>query len=158
MIITPMLGALGLLSLTTATTALAPSASVREPPARAPAQVLTAEVRGLRSDAGILRCSLFKKPDGFPSDTASAVAAYAVAIKDRAATCVFPNLEPGIYAVAVLHDANSNGKMDTNFLGIPTEGWAVSNDARGTLGPPSFGDARVRYPGGSSKIVVRMVY
>lgn len=103
---------------------------MREPPARAPAQVLTAEVRGLRSDAGILRCSLIKKPDGFPSDTAS----------------------------AVLHDANSNGKMDTNFLGIPTEGWAVSNDARGTLGPPSFGDARVRYPGGSSKIVVRMVY
>jgi uncharacterized protein (DUF2141 family) len=49
----------------------------------------------------------------------------------------------GKYAVNVIHDKNSNKKLDTNILGIPTEGWGCSNDARGTLGAPKHKDKLV---------------
>lgn len=51
--------------------------------------------------------------------------------------------EPGAYAVAVHHDANSNGKVDSNFLGIPKEGYGVSNDPRPRFRAPRFSEARV---------------
>ena len=53
------------------------------------------------------------------------------------------DLAPGAYAVSVIHDLNGNGDIDLNMLGMPTEGYGFSNDARGTLGPPSFDAAAV---------------
>jgi hypothetical protein len=37
------------------------------------------------------------------------------------------NLQPGEYAVFALHDGNGNGKVDSNFVGVPTEGFGVPN-------------------------------
>jgi uncharacterized protein (DUF2141 family) len=55
---------------------------------------------------------------------------------------IFENLPAGEYAISILHDANQNGKMDTNWIGIPKEGYGFSNDVIGTLGPPSFDKAK----------------
>jgi uncharacterized protein (DUF2141 family) len=62
----------------------------------------------------------------------------------KQAVVSFGDLAPGSYAVSVIHDVNLNGDIDMNMLGIPTEGWGFSNDARGTLGPPSFDAAAVQ--------------
>jgi uncharacterized protein (DUF2141 family) len=51
---------------------------------------------------------------------------------------VVPNLKPGRYAVRYFHDENTNGKLDTNFLGMPVEGYGFSNNAAAKLGPPPF--------------------
>lgn len=50
----------------------------------------------------------------------------------------------GDYAIAVYHDKNTNGKLDTNLLGIPKESYGFSNDARGRFGPASWKDASFR--------------
>jgi uncharacterized protein (DUF2141 family) len=47
-------------------------------------------------------------------------------------------LEPGRYAIRVMHDRNGNGELDTNLVGMPTEPWGFSKDARGSFGPPSW--------------------
>lgn len=47
------------------------------------------------------------------------------------------NLSPGEYTFKYFHDANSNKKMDTNFIGMPKEGFGFSNNAMGMFGPPS---------------------
>ena len=39
---------------------------------------------------------------------------------------MFEGVTPGRYAVAVLHDANANGRLDTNVLGMPQERWSIS--------------------------------
>ncbi len=59
----------------------------------------------------------------------------------------FKDVPLGVYAVAVYHDSNSNGKLDKNFLGIPKEGYAFSNNASGTFGPPDFKDAAFKLDG-----------
>ena len=56
---------------------------------------------------------------------------------------VFKDIPPGEYAISVIHDANSNGKLDKNFLGIPREGFGFSNDAMGSFGPPEYTEAKV---------------
>jgi uncharacterized protein (DUF2141 family) len=51
-------------------------------------------------------------------------------------------LPEGEYAVSLFVDENSNGKMDKNAIGIPTEAYGFSNDASGNFGPPSFEQAK----------------
>lgn len=47
----------------------------------------------------------------------------------------------GDYAIAVYHDKNTNGELDSNILGIPKEAYGFSNNARGRFGPASWQDA-----------------
>ncbi|MEZ5565426.1 MAG: DUF2141 domain-containing protein [Gammaproteobacteria bacterium] len=50
-------------------------------------------------------------------------------------------LPPGNYALSILQDLNGNQKLDTNFLGIPTEPSGSSNDAPARFSAPKFKDA-----------------
>lgn len=58
------------------------------------------------------------------------------------ATFRFDGLRAGVYAVSVIYDEDSDGELDTGFLGIPTELIAMSNNAKGRFGPPSFKKTR----------------
>ena len=70
---------------------------------------------------------------------------------------IFKNLETSICAVRVFHDKNNNGKMDTGFFGQPTEGWGVSNDARGFMSAPPFNKMLLTLSG-ETKAVIRLDY
>ncbi|MGD8176407.1 MipA/OmpV family protein [Marinimicrobium sp. ARAG 43.8] len=52
------------------------------------------------------------------------------------------NAPSGDYAVLVFYDENGNGELDRNFVGIPSEPIALSNNYR-PKGPPSFSQARI---------------
>jgi len=54
---------------------------------------------------------------------------------------IFKNLPEKTYAVCVFHDEDSDGKLKTNWLGMPREGVGSSNNAKGRLGPPRFSAA-----------------
>ncbi|MBK7290922.1 MAG: DUF2141 domain-containing protein [Chitinophagaceae bacterium] len=41
-------------------------------------------------------------------------------------------------SIAILHDENDDGKMNSNFLGLPKEGYGFSNNVMGNFGPPLF--------------------
>ena len=58
------------------------------------------------------------------------------------ARLTFEGLEAGTYSVSVIYDEDSDGELDTGFLGIPTELVAMSNNAKGRFGPPSFKKTR----------------
>jgi uncharacterized protein (DUF2141 family) len=61
----------------------------------------------------------------------------------------YNGLKDGTYAVAAIHDENGNGKLDTNFLGIPTEGIGISNNPR-LMGKPGFDEAKFTIKGNTS--------
>lgn len=81
-----------------------------------------------------------KAPEQFPSDEKFYRGAVNEATGDSL-TVTVTDLPPGKYAVAVYVDNNKNGKQDKNFLGVPTEIYGFSNDARGKFGPPDFSAA-----------------
>jgi uncharacterized protein (DUF2141 family) len=103
---------------------------------------LTVEAHNLDSDSGYVLLILFKGEEGFPSDAERAHAYTGELVKGKKATLQFRDLPSGEYAIAALHDENSNGKMDTNMLGIPKEAYGASNDANNPFGPPKYADAR----------------
>lgn len=73
--------------------------------------------------------------------------------------CIFPNVAAGSYAVSIAHDTNGNKKVDTNFLGIPKEGWGVSNNVMPTMRAPTFEEARFLVKEGAPvDIEVKLVY
>ncbi len=107
--------------------------------ANTPRVRVTVEVRNQR---GGVKCALFDGKEGFPKKVERAKAVVKAPIKDGYAVCVFAKVTAGTYAVIAFHDENKNGKLDTNWIGMPKEGVGASNNAKGTMGPPSFEDAR----------------
>ena len=100
---------------------------------------ITVDVSGAATDAGTVMCQIFRSADGFPSTDAKAVAYSTSLIKGGRAQCVFPAQPPGPIAIAAYHDENANATLDTNFLGLPAEGYGFSNGAQaGMFGPPAF--------------------
>lgn len=63
-------------------------------------------------------------------------------ITNNGCVVTFEGLPKGTYAVSTFHDENDNGKLDTNFIGIPKEDYGCSNGAKGIMGPPKWKDAK----------------
>jgi uncharacterized protein (DUF2141 family) len=116
------------------------------------------EIAGLRNDHGQVLCALFSSAADFPRRGDKAVAHFKSVVSQGRASCDFPNVAPGIYAVSFFHDENSNGKLDTNFLGIPREGVGASNDAKGHFGPPKFEAASFHFAGGRLDLKIGVQY
>jgi uncharacterized protein (DUF2141 family) len=116
------------------------------------------EISGLRNDKGRVWCAIYSSADGFPKKSDKALAHAMSSISDRHAVCEFPGFNAGTYAISVFHDENSNGKLDTNFMGIPREGVGASNNAKGHFGPPKFDAAAFRFSGGRLELKITVNY
>ncbi len=107
-----------------------------------------------RHDRGPVRCGLYTSPKVWLTSSYSFRAT--AEVKGRTAVCVFEDVPPGRYAASAYHDENDNGKLDRNFLGLPSEDFAFSEGARAGLGPPSFADAAFVHDGGRHETHGRM--
>ena len=103
---------------------------------------LTVVVNGLKSSDGVVRIAVSDSKASYETKGAEPFRRKIVGINNRKAEALFKDLPQGEYAIKLIHDENSNGKMDTNFLGIPKEDYAFSNNARGTFGPPDYKKAK----------------
>ena len=74
-------------------------------------------------------------------------------------SCKVRNVKPGEYAVAVMHDEDKNGELNTSMVGRPQEGWGVSKNAPARrFGPPKYEDAKLKYAGGQVTIDIKLRY
>jgi uncharacterized protein (DUF2141 family) len=122
----------------------------------ASAAELVVTVDGIRSDRGDIRLSLYASPAEWPDRSARANDQVQ---KARRGTVVFRyQLLPGTYAANGYHDENGNGKFDTNFLGVPEEGYMFSNDVTPFLSAPSFVAASFKLPPEGAGITMRVQY
>lgn len=93
------------------------------------------KVKNITSQKGSIRVGLFNNEKDFLKN---AMEGKVVEVSGSSAVVVFENVPEGFYALSVIHDENNNGELDTNFMGIPREGFAFGNNEMGTFGPPSF--------------------
>lgn len=100
------------------------------------------EVAELTSNRGVVECVLWAGPAGFPTETARGVAKVKAKVMTGTRTiCLFERVPPGRFAVSLIHDENENGRMDTNFLGIPKETYGFSNNPSVMMRAPRFDEA-----------------
>lgn len=114
---------------------------------------LTINVDGVASADGQVMVAVFNSADTFPVKPVRGLAA---AAKGGKVQLVVQDLPAGDYALAVYHDANSNGKLDRNPVGMPIEDYAFSNNAIGKRGAPSFDDARIALPASGATVSVNL--
>jgi uncharacterized protein (DUF2141 family) len=117
------------------------------------------EILEIRNSIGAVACALFEGPEGFPTGYLRfATNIMMVKVRATKATCDFENIASGTYALAVIHDENRDGELQTNWMGVPKEGYGFSNDAKGSLGAPSFEAASFSYNGQSLKMTIALQY
>ena len=100
---------------------------------------LTVSVSGLKNNTGSLTAELYNAKDKFLKVSYKVISS---PIKSNATTVTFTEIPKGEYTVLVYHDENKNGKLDKNFIGMPKEPVACSNNAKGFMGPPKYEDAK----------------
>lgn len=120
---------------------------------------LTVVLRGVDARRpGHLECALYAAADGFPGQPEKAAATARASGEGDERICVFRGLSPGPYAVAAMHDENGNGKLDTNFFGVPTEGWATSNNVTHAMHAPDFAESKFLVAAGGARVDLQLHY
>lgn len=114
---------------------------------------LTIQVENIKSMEGEIKIGIFADGETFLK---KAVTGAKVKADKTQLAYVFEGLADGEYAVSVYHDENENGELDSNILGIPTEPYAFSNNARGTFGPPDFDACKFEIDGTHKSITIKL--
>ena len=117
---------------------------------------INVEISGVEDPKGLMSIGLYSDEKGFPDD-GKEYKGTDVEVTGQTVVHTFNDVPFGTYAIAIFHDTNSNGKLDKNFLGIPKEGYAFSNNVFGTFGPPDFKDTSFEFAG-SKMIRIEMRY
>lgn len=100
------------------------------------ADELIIDIVGIERLGGTMMVAVFDSPKTWDAEKTPVESAKSSVTGPRM-RFVFANMAPGTYAVKLYHDENDNGKLDTNMLGIPSEGYGFSNDKR-MMGEPDF--------------------
>jgi uncharacterized protein (DUF2141 family) len=116
------------------------------------------EIEGLQDQRGQICLSLFSSGQGFPNSSDRALEAICIPATAEPLVATFDNLAAGTYAVAVIHDANRDGRLNCNFLGIPQEGLGFSRNPKILFGPPRFRDSAIAVNAPNTKICIQVQY
>lgn len=119
---------------------------------------LTLQVRGLdtsRLQGATLMVAVYTDPASWLKQPQVGRRFNLEAAADGQVSVVLKDLPEGPLALSVFQDANANGRLDMNPMGMPMERFGFSNDAVGNFGPPSFAQALMR-PVAGQPVVLRL--
>jgi uncharacterized protein (DUF2141 family) len=114
------------------------------------AQNLTVKLEQISSSKGKMMLALFNKESGFPGTPKNAFKILQIPANKPSVIIMFDQIPPGTYALAVFHDVNEDGELNTNFLGVPKEVYGFSNNARSRFRAPTFNEAAFEFSGQKS--------
>ena len=117
---------------------------------------LSVVVTNLENNDGVLQFGLYNNAERFPivGETYKMIR---VKTSGTSRKYTFKGLPKGDYAVAIYQDENNNDNCDKNFLGVPIEPYAFSNDFRPKLSVPSFKDCSFLL-NKSKTVTIKLVY
>jgi uncharacterized protein (DUF2141 family) len=107
---------------------------------------LYVDVQGVRSSEGLIAVTLYADlRSKFLAHHGSLYVGRVPATKGTTSVCIHVPA-PGIYALAVYHDTNSNRRYDRTAIGLPAEPFGFSNNPRVFLGMPAWSAVRLSVP------------
>ncbi len=118
---------------------------------------VTVNISGLRNLKGQILICLSSNEKEFPDCRKDETAQKKNIPAAHNSQVVFENVAPGDYALALVHDKNSNGKMDLALF-LPKEGFGMSNNPKVRMGKPKFKNSK--FTVGNDNIVkdIKMKY
>jgi len=116
-----------------------------------------APVSGLRSQKGQILACIMTQTEKFPDCKAVIPARQLTMPVSATPTISFVGLPEGDYAIAMIHDENGNGKLDT-MMGMPREGFGFSRNPAIRMGPPTFASAMFHIGSGTVSEPIKVKY
>jgi uncharacterized protein (DUF2141 family) len=104
------------------------------------ASELTVNLHGVRAQGGLVKVAVVNSQEAWDGKAAP-VQFDGAPPHGEDASFTFKDLKPGTYAVLITHDENGNGKLDTNVMGMPLEGYGFSNNPQ-VMRKPTWDEAR----------------
>jgi uncharacterized protein (DUF2141 family) len=117
---------------------------------------LTIIVTNLASPTGPVIVGVYSSKNKFP-DPKDQLKQYKFTPHDTQLTAQITDLPVGTYAMAIYQDVNSNGKIDKNLIGIPTEPYAFSKNYKPTVKAPGFKDCCFDYQAKNDTVTMKMI-
>ena len=114
-------------------------------------------VSNVRSAKGHVLVCLSANPKFFPDCTKDKAARKMKVATKNAGKIQIGNVAPGTYAIALIHDENSNDKMDMALF-LPKEGFGFSRNPKIGMGPPKFKSAQFTVGSEDANYAVKMKY
>lgn len=129
-------------------------------PASAQQHETNVQVRlaGLANSRGTIRIAIFNRAEGFPATHTKAARLLNLPAQKGLVEFSLHGLARGQYAIAVYHDENNDGQLNTNLLGIPQEGYAFSNNVRPKFSAPSFQQTAFTLPETGQQLDIKVKY
>ena len=119
---------------------------------------LTVEVTNIKELKGDVFITIYNKAEYFPkAEKKYKYKIGKVKVVKNKLRYTFSNLPQNTYAVAISHDANSNGKFDSNFIGYPLEGYGFSNNFVPKFSAPKFSDVDFKLDRNKT-MSIKMIY
>jgi uncharacterized protein (DUF2141 family) len=122
----------------------------------APSASLQVDVERLRDNRGVLRVCLTRDRNYFP-DCSHDPQSLKQSVPASVTTIRFPGVQPGRYALSILHDENANARFDKAF-GVPREGFGFSRNPMVRFRAPKFDEVYIEIGAGFTRRSVRMQY
>ena len=122
-------------------------------------KILTLQINNIKSDDGNIRIHIYNLAtrELFPKKTENCFLLREENLIDKSCIVKIP-LPSDTYCLSVHHDENANISMDTNFFGLPTEGWGISNNVRLLMRLPKFDECSFQVTEKDTTISVNMRY
>ena len=117
------------------------------------AETIEITISNIKTTEGNISIGFYDSDDAFQNDTPFKKVQVPKTTLKNGVLIYRIILPPGTYGIALLDDENKNMKMDTNFLGVPTEGYGFSGYQHSGLFRPSFSDFDFVVPKGKVKKV-----
>ena len=116
-------------------------------------------ISNIRNKNGLIRIGVYSSENGYPDKPQYSFSLAKDTISSGKLLIFIPLKESGTYAISILDDENSNGKMDYLFGILPREGFGFSNNPKITgRKAPSFEQTSFLFEKGKMHINVRMIY
>ena len=111
---------------------------------------------GFESGGGQFIMNVFASKAGYPLDSSQALHKVIGEVTHETMEIGIEGIPFGNYAVTVLHDEDSSGKMTKGFLGMPKEAIGISNNPRSYFGAPDYEDAIFRFKEDKTTISINL--
>jgi uncharacterized protein (DUF2141 family) len=113
-------------------------------PRMASAQTIDLTITNLESSEGGIVLGIYRDQATFDKEEAAILKNFPKGANVSGSTLkVSFQLEPGVYGITLLDDANSDKKMNYNWLGMPKEGFGFSNYYHTGFSKPRFDSFKV---------------
>jgi uncharacterized protein (DUF2141 family) len=117
---------------------------------------LAVSVTNISGNEGEIVFGLYNNKESFPLLDKQYRLLY-TEVKNFTGIFTIKDLPKGEYALAIFHDRNSDKICNTNFLGIPKEGYGFSRNFRPKISKPTFDDCKM-YLKSDTLLTIKLIY